>query len=536
MLKSRILLTCLVFIFTNLVFAQTDHNVIVFVWDDVILSQSIVGNELITSTVYRNYQQDVPTNDLNAYSFESSPLVENLSENYGFHFGIWSSDATRFAYLTIQGDSPNYNVNVYENGQSHVLFSGQVGIERGYLVPLGWDTNGQLLLLERHMLNNLDTVKIWLYDDTGSRLWQTFDVPRLSGNQAVIDDGFVFLGFDTLGLEGYLLNINSLTMTRFATSFALQEASSAFETYPIEVLGVANSAELAIWFNEEMALGERPLSVSPALSIPFLYWMLPDAKRGITCYTDSDWTIAQFDLQCPGLALPREYQGHEGTDVGGRPQGLPLGTSVYAAAQGIVIDTNIFCPRYDTSCGGGYGNYVLMEHIRIINQNTDTWFTGYAHLNWTLVDRNTYISDLGLPIALSGDTGVGGPHLHFEVRSPQQSVSTNWIDPWDNYGETDNGNLWITDGDIPISAYTEFLPMTQFVCQTADGNNIRTGPDIIYDIVAETTVSTNYEVLDTQNIVSDQAGGDWYLVRWDDSGVTGWLWSNLMSDCSAPNN
>lgn len=535
MSKHQMLLVCLIFIVTNTAFAQTERDTIVFVWNDVILSQSIVSNELITSTVHRNYQQNIPTNGINVYTFENSPLVEALTDNYGFHYGVWSDDRTRFVYLIIQGNSPNYAVNIYENGQSRLLFSGQVGAERGYLVPLGWNIEGQLVFLERYMLHNLDTVEIWLYEETGLRLWQTVDVPRLSGNQASVGDGFVFLGFDTLGIEGYLFNINNLTLTPFASSFALQEASSVFETYPIEVLGVANSSDLRIWFNEQMVMGERPIMPSPALSTPFLYWMLPHASRGITCYTDSDWTITQFSLQCPGLASPREYQGHEGTDVGGRPQGLPLGTSVYAATMGVVIDTNIFCPRYDTSCGGGYGNYILMEHTRIIDQNTDTWFTGYAHLNWTLVDANTYISDLGLPIGLSGDTGVGGPHLHFEVRSPQQTVSTNWIDPWDSYSETAIGNLWITEGDVPISAYTAFLPTTLFTCQTADSNNIRVGPGIIYDIIGETSSTMTYEVLDTQNIVSDEVGGDWYLVRWDDSGITGWLWSNLMSECTGTN-
>lgn len=531
MLKARFLLCCLIFIMTNLALAQTERDVIVFVWDDVILSQSTTGNELISSTIHRTHQQGLPTNGLNIYTFEESPLSENLGDNYGFHYGVWSADGSRFVYLTIQSHTPNYNVNIYENGQTRLLFSGQVGVERGYLVPLGWNSEGQLVLLERYMLHNLDTVRIWVYNEADLLLWQIADIPRLSGNQAVLGDGTVFLGFDTLGLEGYLLNIDTFTVNRFPTSFALQEAASAFETYPIEILGSAKSTDIVTWFNET-ASEQRTVDPSPALSIPFLYWMLPDAARGITCYTDSQWTLTQFELQCPGLALPREYQGHEGTDVGGRPQGLPLGTSVYAAAHGLVIDTNIFCPRFDTSCGGGYGNYVLMEHTRIIDQNTDTWFTGYAHLNWTLVDPNTYIADLGLPIALSGDTGVGGPHLHFEVRSPQQTVTTNWIDPWDSYSDDYTGNLWLMDGDLPISAHTQFPPTTQFTCQTADDNNIRTGPSITYDIVGETTANTTYEVLDTQTIVSDEVSGDWYLVRWDDSGTTGWLWSNLMSACS----
>jgi murein DD-endopeptidase MepM/ murein hydrolase activator NlpD len=77
------------------------------------------------------------------------------------------------------------------------------------------------------------------------------------------------------------------------------------------------------------------------------------------------------------------------------------------------------------------GSLILLEHARVIEGHIETWFTGYAYLQTVLADPYSYIAEIGVPIALSGDTGLGGAHLHFEVRSPQQPIGTNWIDPWD---------------------------------------------------------------------------------------------------------
>jgi murein DD-endopeptidase MepM/ murein hydrolase activator NlpD len=255
------------------------------------------------------------------------------------------------------------------------------------------------------------------------------DTPPLKGNSARLGSGWVFVGFDTVGARGYLVNINTGQLTRFPTAFVLQEPpASVFELYPVEVVGVVNLDS----FQESETPASEPFRVDTA---PFVHWPLPDYARSITCYPDSARTDAQFEVECPGLTTPRTYTGHEGVDIGGKPNGLEIGTPVYTAAPGLVVKQHTGCPSGDITCGDAYGNYVLLEHSRVVGQDVQTWFTGYAHLQTVLVQLYTYIEEIGLPIALSGDTGLGGAHLHFEVRSPQHPTPANWLDPWEaNYG------------------------------------------------------------------------------------------------------
>lgn len=81
------------------------------------------------------------------------------------------------------------------------------------------------------------------------------------------------------------------------------------------------------------------------------------------------------------------------------------GTPVYAAAEGLVIETN------GSGWNNGYGGYVKIEH-------PNKTYTSYAHLSKVLVDDGKYISQ-GAAIGLMGNTGnTHGPtgcHLHFEV-------------------------------------------------------------------------------------------------------------------------
>lgn len=82
------------------------------------------------------------------------------------------------------------------------------------------------------------------------------------------------------------------------------------------------------------------------------------------------------------------------------------GTPVYAAAEGLVIETD------DIGWNNGYGGYIKIEH-------PNKTYTAYAHLNKISVDGGKYVSQ-GAEIGLMGNTGnTHGPtgcHLHFEVR------------------------------------------------------------------------------------------------------------------------
>ena len=101
--------------------------------------------------------------------------------------------------------------------------------------------------------------------------------------------------------------------------------------------------------------------------------------------------------------------------------GVPVGTEVYAAAEGVVLAANW--------SNGGLGNYVCIQHSGGLR-------TYYGHGNGEFYVKPGDVVKKGQLIMLSGNTGnSSGPHLHFEVRvSPY-----NWS-YWGNDSRRDPRN------------------------------------------------------------------------------------------------
>ena len=101
--------------------------------------------------------------------------------------------------------------------------------------------------------------------------------------------------------------------------------------------------------------------------------------------------------------------------------GVPVGTEVYAAAEGVVLAANW--------SNGGLGNYVCIQHSGGLR-------TLYGHGNGKFYVKPGDVVKKGQLIMLSGNTGnSSGPHLHFEVRvSPY-----NWS-YWGNDSRRDPRN------------------------------------------------------------------------------------------------
>ena len=104
---------------------------------------------------------------------------------------------------------------------------------------------------------------------------------------------------------------------------------------------------------------------------------------------------------------------HAGIDIG-----TPIGTPVYAVADGVV--TNSF---YSSS----YGNVVFIYHP---NVNGKAYETVYAHLDSRAVSTGEVVKK-GQYIGASGNTGRStGPHLHFEVHLGRwNAAKSNAINP-----------------------------------------------------------------------------------------------------------
>ncbi|MDO4419559.1 MAG: peptidoglycan DD-metalloendopeptidase family protein [Ruminococcus sp.] len=122
------------------------------------------------------------------------------------------------------------------------------------------------------------------------------------------------------------------------------------------------------------------------------------------------WPTPGFWDLSSGWAEDRGYS-HGGIDIAG--PGI-MGATVVAAHSGTVIDVCNYCShnwgKYGScGCGGGYGNYVWIDH-------GDGKATIYAHLT----DAVAYVGQTvsaGEVIGYVGSTGYStGPHLHFEAR------------------------------------------------------------------------------------------------------------------------
>jgi murein DD-endopeptidase MepM/ murein hydrolase activator NlpD len=97
---------------------------------------------------------------------------------------------------------------------------------------------------------------------------------------------------------------------------------------------------------------------------------------------------------------------HKGVDLA-----CPVGTPVYAAADGVVIRAT------DPPHSGGYGNFLNIRH-------NEHLVTCYAH-NSRFADGIALGVKVtqGQTVAYSGNTGNStGPHLHFEIRVDDQPV------------------------------------------------------------------------------------------------------------------
>lgn len=132
--------------------------------------------------------------------------------------------------------------------------------------------------------------------------------------------------------------------------------------------------------------------------------------------------------------LGRGRKFHSGVDIAGGKEGE---VNIIAAKDGVVVyptaKAKTDCPSSHSlsSCGGGYGNYVIIQH-------GDGNYTLYAHLyhNSITVKAGDSVKQ-GQVIGKMGSSGNStGNHLHFEVREGSNSGSAT-VDPL-NYISADN--------------------------------------------------------------------------------------------------
>jgi murein DD-endopeptidase MepM/ murein hydrolase activator NlpD len=105
---------------------------------------------------------------------------------------------------------------------------------------------------------------------------------------------------------------------------------------------------------------------------------------------------------------------HKGVDYG-----VPVGTSVFACVDGVVIGN---------SWGSAFGNHIIIANDNFVDGSSGLWI-GYAHLSKINVKVGQKIKR-GQVIGLSGMTGhVTGPHLHIEVQKQDRWNALGSVNP-----------------------------------------------------------------------------------------------------------
>jgi murein DD-endopeptidase MepM/ murein hydrolase activator NlpD len=140
--------------------------------------------------------------------------------------------------------------------------------------------------------------------------------------------------------------------------------------------------------------------------------------------------LVRFDCQTITRA------NHKGTDFA-----VARGTPVHASAPGQVIRAVDGCVEGVTSCGGQFGNHVIIQHA-------NGRATLYAHMTQGSVRVHTgQMVECGQDLGLSGNTGHStGPHTHFEVRDGVSGVGSYYsrppTDPFGGRCSTQAHDLW----------------------------------------------------------------------------------------------
>jgi len=173
------------------------------------------------------------------------------------------------------------------------------------------------------------------------------------------------------------------------------------------------------------------------------YWPLnTTAQTNITSYASHSSSSggcsdggSRYDCACNGSSC---RTGHKGTDLG-----ASFGTSILAAEAGTVIGvyggcgSTTSCSTTNTSCNGGAGNYVVVQH-------SNGAITRYLHQKGTAATYGASVQARAL-LGYVGSTGSStGCHLHFDI-----SYSGVYYDPYYGSCSCTSKSLWKSTSTPP---------------------------------------------------------------------------------------
>jgi len=198
-----------------------------------------------------------------------------------------------------------------------------------------------------------------------------------------------------LSLRQDLSNQNKLLANTKADQASLLSATKNTEAEYRKIIN--EKVAQKVLFEQEIFKFESDLKIAINPS------SVPKPGSGVLSWPLASVTVTQYFGNTPfATRNPQGYggQGHNGIDLR-----APVGTKVFAPADGIVVSVG------DTGLIRGcfsYGRWVMLKHPNGLS-------TLFAHLSTPLVKTGQAVSR-GDVIAYSGNTGYStGPHLHFGV-------------------------------------------------------------------------------------------------------------------------
>ncbi|WP_288833656.1 peptidoglycan DD-metalloendopeptidase family protein [uncultured Corynebacterium sp.] len=116
------------------------------------------------------------------------------------------------------------------------------------------------------------------------------------------------------------------------------------------------------------------------------------------------------------------YGPRWGTHHNGQDYGAPLGTPIYAVADGIIIEGKDRAP----GSVSGFGNWVWQDSQKEVGRD---FIYGHMRHNEIYVKRGDRVKAGDLIARVGSEGGSTGPHLHFEVWGPPGRTSGQHEDP-----------------------------------------------------------------------------------------------------------
>ena len=265
-----------------------------------------------------------------------------------------------------------------------------------------------------------------------------FDSPLQKGD-------VVFVVYDnSVSSSGHVLLYSGETTSDGSLKFYAHNSLKNNETYKLSGNYLTAATEIyAVRLN-----GSIETNTNTSKALYNLSWPVPTSSAAIGKITSA---FGPRTAPTAGAST-----NHRGIDIG-----VPIGTPVYSAADGVVVLV---------SSSNARGNYVLIYHEGL------GLSTLYQHLKSATVKAGDTVK-YGSQVAISGNTGVGsGPHLHFGVMKGK-ATKADHDQPSHNMAIDPLGSNISYNGKIPSKNPNNY-PVLERDLVYQSGSAVKTGDDV----------------------------------------------------------